>query len=457
MKRILFAILSFFISVISLKAQEKESNIYINGGAGMHNMQYDLKNGSSKGSMGYTFNLGYNYFFSSHWGIGTGIGIQYYSSTSTLNYMDALSAIDTDNDSYKYRIYYQDLKEEQNILLFDIPVGFSYRKKLTNKLSLQTTVGGKISLPINAKYKVNSGTIETRGYYSQYNVELYGLPQHGFTTHSVFSDGDISLNTLYSAFVDFGILYPLSNKTNLYIGGYLNYGVNNMINATDKLLFQKDGTYNGVYASNQTDNVSPMAFGIKLGLTWRGKTRNKTTNEETKTKDKIKEEIKNETKVSTPKEIMHPTEELKIQYLAIDFNRKLENEIRKISQNRKNIGTAAYSNAKQIASEITLRFNLNSNNFENSEDEKIKKLAQILKANPAMKVYIVGHTSDTGSRKMNMKIGMERAKAVKTQIVNYGVWEEQLVPQSKGADEPLVPNSDPKNRAKNQRVQLLVK
>jgi OmpA-OmpF porin, OOP family len=265
-----------FISLLlwgagALQAQEKEKSqaLYFNIGSGLHNLKYDLKNGTQQNSMGYTLNLGYNYFFSKNLGFGTGLGLESFNSKATLNYQTSKNSVDTDGESFEFRTQYTDWQEKQSILLLDIPLSFICQKQINEQFKFQFSVGPKVSFAIQSNYKIEGGQIETTGYYPQYNVVLYGMPQHNFTTLTSFPKNDIKLNPVVSVYSDLGGLYKLNNCMDLYAGVYIDYGLTNMIDAQNKLLYQEDGVYNGVFSSDLTNKIKQFAFGFKIGINFR--------------------------------------------------------------------------------------------------------------------------------------------------------------------------------------------
>jgi hypothetical protein len=268
MKKILFISLLLW-GTGALQAQEKSQSLYFNIGSGFHHLKYNLQNGTHESSMGYSCNLGYNYFFSNNWGLGAGLGLESFQSKATLNYQTSKSSVDTDGESFEFLTQYTDWQEKQSILLLDIPLSFIYQKEMSDKLKFQFSIGPKISFAVQSNYKTEGGTIETTGYYPQYNVVLYGMPQHNFKTITSFPKNDTSLNPVVSAYSNLGGLYKLNNSLDLYAGVYLDYGLSNMIDAQDKLLYQEDGVYNGIFSSNLTNKVKHFSFGFKIGINLR--------------------------------------------------------------------------------------------------------------------------------------------------------------------------------------------
>ncbi len=434
--------LLLIIGIISINAQDKGHYFQINGGVGLHNLQYDLPNGSVKNNIGFTGNFEYSYFFTNNWGIGTGLGIQTYKASSTINYLEEISSTDIDGESYQYRTYFNDWEETQNLLFLDIPIGVKFQNKINSKWKFFSGLGGKISLPISATYEITGGSIETRGYYPQYDAELFGMSQHGFDTYTSFPNGDININPAYSAFLDLGALYALNNKLDLYLGAYLNYGLNNIIDESDAMILTEDKVYSNTFESNQTDKVIPISFGVKVGISMHKKTK------ECKIKPQRMQKISSnrtaappKPKKQEPKEVKEPAKPRQ-KYVIPEFVDPMEE---------------AYVEAKKVSAATDIKFELgNDSVVGDPQEDKLKKLAELLLENPQMKLHIIGHTCDIDSHDKNVRIGLDRAFAIRNKLLDYGVPEYQMTVESKAYDEPLVPNTSDENRARNRRVQLII-
>lgn len=61
-----------------------------------------------------------------------------------------------------------------------------------------------------------------------------------------------------------------------------------------------------------------------------------------------------------------------------------------------------------------------------------------LKANPTVKLKVIGHTDEIGSDEYNMRLGLRRAQAVIDALISLGIAEDRLIPESKGETVPLV-------------------
>jgi outer membrane protein OmpA-like peptidoglycan-associated protein len=114
-----------------------------------------------------------------------------------------------------------------------------------------------------------------------------------------------------------------------------------------------------------------------------------------------------------------------------------------------------YTQAQSVITKIDLKFSYDSVQLkDNSQEEKIMELANILKENPDIKLRITGHTCNIASRPTNILVGMQRANTIKEKLVEQGVSVSQLITESKAFDEPLVPNTTEENMAQNRRVEL---
>lgn len=90
------------------------------------------------------------------------------------------------------------------------------------------------------------------------------------------------------------------------------------------------------------------------------------------------------------------------------------------------------------------------------QSERILGFAlRALQSRQEMELLIVGHTDNSGSRDLNLKLSLDRANSVKNWLVNKGIAESRLQAEGKGPDEPLVPNTSPQNMQKNRRVEFI--
>jgi len=89
-------------------------------------------------------------------------------------------------------------------------------------------------------------------------------------------------------------------------------------------------------------------------------------------------------------------------------------------------------------------------------DATLKEIAKLLQQNPALKLYVVGHTDNQGTLDMNMDLSKKRADAVLASLTTkYGVAASKLRAAGDGPTAPVASNDAEDGRAKNRRVELV--
>lgn len=88
--------------------------------------------------------------------------------------------------------------------------------------------------------------------------------------------------------------------------------------------------------------------------------------------------------------------------------------------------------------------------------QAIAEIGKLLKADPGLKVFVVGHTDNVGSVDSNMKLSQERAEAVLQSLVkDHGIGADRLRAAGCGTFSPVATNDTDEGRAKNRRVELV--
>ncbi len=86
----------------------------------------------------------------------------------------------------------------------------------------------------------------------------------------------------------------------------------------------------------------------------------------------------------------------------------------------------------------------------------LEEIAKLLKADPALKLHVVGHTDNEGTIDGNMKLSAARAQAVVRALTSqHGIAAARLTAFGCGQYAPVASNSTPDGRAKNRRVELV--
>lgn len=86
----------------------------------------------------------------------------------------------------------------------------------------------------------------------------------------------------------------------------------------------------------------------------------------------------------------------------------------------------------------------------------LKEVAKLLAGDPALKLWVVGHTDSVGALDANMKLSQARAEAVAAALTTaHGVAAARLKGCGVGPLAPVASNDTEAGRAKNRRVELV--
>lgn len=101
---------------------------------------------------------------------------------------------------------------------------------------------------------------------------------------------------------------------------------------------------------------------------------------------------------------------------------------------------------------VNFDFNRRSLNAEGRG--KVAQIADILGEHRSVHVVLQGHTDYRGSEEYNRTLGMDRANAVKNELVKLGVSSDRLATVSFGETSPLLDEKTDAARAVNRRVEV---
>ena len=85
---------------------------------------------------------------------------------------------------------------------------------------------------------------------------------------------------------------------------------------------------------------------------------------------------------------------------------------------------------------------------------KANQIARLLQEDPGVHVVLEGHADYLGSEEYNEKLGMDRAEAVRAQLVALGVSADRISTVTFGKSKPMFENETDWARAVNRRVSV---
>jgi len=112
--------------------------------------------------------------------------------------------------------------------------------------------------------------------------------------------------------------------------------------------------------------------------------------------------------------------------------------------------------AIKVTFDSGILFETGRSNLNAVSRESLLKFANSLKANPETYVHIYGHTDNTGSRDVNVRLSNERAESVAKFLIDNGINGSRLTTEGKAYDEPVADNSTAQGRALNRRVEIYI-
>ncbi|HEY4941027.1 MAG TPA: OmpA family protein [Rhizomicrobium sp.] len=102
-----------------------------------------------------------------------------------------------------------------------------------------------------------------------------------------------------------------------------------------------------------------------------------------------------------------------------------------------------------------INFDVDSDHLRPDAKPALDDLLGALKANPAWKISIEGHTDATGNAPHNLDLSQRRAAAVKTALVAAGIAAGRMTTAGFGQTKPIAANDSAIGRAQNRRVEVV--
>ncbi len=88
--------------------------------------------------------------------------------------------------------------------------------------------------------------------------------------------------------------------------------------------------------------------------------------------------------------------------------------------------------------------------------ELLDEAIEILRANPAARLIVEGHTDDAGDAAANLALSQQRAEAVVAYLVAGGIEQERLTAIGYGEERPIADNVTDAGRAQNRRIEFVI-
>ncbi|WP_264537902.1 PorT family protein [Flavobacterium sp. N1736] len=267
----LATIAAIIIICLNSYAQDKKQEISISVGGPFSFINY---NSVGEVQPGNGFNAGIRYSYYLNEGLSVGVGVEYqtYKSDGKFGYLAGqYMTTDAEDENFQFRYRATNVREEQKLGYINVPIQIQFETPGTSQLYVAG--GVKIGFAASGTYETKMQNLTTSGYYPQYNVELFSPAFAGFaSTDNIKTDKqDIDTDVSYSATFETGLKQKIGDRSSLYIGVYLDYGLNNIYDKNnDKNLVQYNAElpvqfkYNSVLETPFANDVRLISYGLKL-------------------------------------------------------------------------------------------------------------------------------------------------------------------------------------------------
>lgn len=103
-----------------------------------------------------------------------------------------------------------------------------------------------------------------------------------------------------------------------------------------------------------------------------------------------------------------------------------------------------------------IHFDFNKADLKPESDPTLDEIAKLLKASPALKLLVVGHTDHVGTFEFNQDLSQRRAASVVKELTSkYGIAANRLTPHGASFISPVATNKTEAGKALNRRVELV--
>lgn len=457
MKRIRYTLSIVLMSLVAMaSAQSNVVTFGLRGGAYMLNPTTDYSLQTTMGPVGF-FDFGYGFYGpagKADLGFKLGLSVGYAQYEMSGNFINQYTNVDYEGASMLYTTsgLFTDRHEQ---LMGEVPLMLALRAK-----GFTMNIGGKLRVNLWQRSTMSISDPVIDAYYEEADIHVTNELITGVLADDQLIQtgtwGEPRLSAAVGA--EIGYEWKMKSKGIIGIQAFVDYSVWNNYEPTDKPVIEVSPI---VSASDPVPTVTlnnasqslvsgmhPLTFGLKIYvgidvLTKKGQERK--ANEEplvinqrdtilqidTFYLHRVDTVIMMDTMVYVDTLIQH-----KYVYQE-DAVSRLQQSMRELNglTNHYASGETALPKGERL-------------------DSCLNTIAELLTANPYLKIRVVGHTCNTGSHQTNQIVGQKRALALKQRLMEKNVPSSQIITDTMAETQPIKPNDTPQNREQNRRVEV---
>ena len=464
------------------KPKEKPVKHYIDihAGGGVSSLGYTLEGGNTMIGASFSVGAGYTWFFLPYMGLQTGVQFTRVASTATLTrplqwdkWPDGSPLTDYMGERYIHRTTFDGWKEKQQSYLLQIPIGLRFRHfaDRDSKAGLHAAFGVNLSLPVLSNYAHTAGAVIHKGWYEQWQLELYDLPGR-FETEPFVAKQEESigskLNTINAeVYAELGTSIRLNQRTELFIAAYAQYMLNDFSavkrDARTPLGFSNThnnyafmSAYRGLIGTDKIGAMHPWVAGLKIGVSI----------SPIKTEKEKKRELKKLAKqfpdLLPPKEVhdtiyihdtiyLHDTTYMQEKVYLHDtvHTRQVIRDTITIIEEKK-----AEQQLDSLLSEAVIWFNFDEYKPILEPAYILDSVAAMMMQHPHLKIHVNGHACRLGTDAYNQRLALKRAQAVAELLRQKGISGDRMFIWSYSSSHPYRYNKE-HQLSKDRRVEII--
>ena len=432
------------------------------------------------------FNLGYTYWFSTHFGVRSGVRVSYLSHNQEISNFNMpfssslpLSSLSLPGGSgtttVNLRATATSVQEEQQYTFVEVPLLLAMRFH-----HVYAHLGLSIAKAVNATADYS---------YTDPACAVTDLPDLGITpatpvpmTLASETEGSVKNRNMKKPFfvpiaAEVGYNIPVGDVTNISVGIFGRFApiAHKTDNAVDAYAIQSDATYK--LGQPSTSSIAKkkgyyevgLSLGVNFGIERRKsrtdykydlthvESKAAMTQAETASINAAREQAEKElAAIKTLRE--QASKELanveaarsKAEKELAEYHKSLDEQKATLQPAQKQTAAAA------MFTDTPIQFYFDYNGTRPIPDEenesKLSNLCAAMQKDETIRVVVTGYTDNVGTRSNNLKIGYKRAVAIKRMMTKLGVPSQNITVATCGEKEPAEPNNTKEGRAKNRRV-----
>lgn len=458
------------------------------------------------------FGVGYTYWFNTHFGFRTGLRMNRLSHNQEISNFDMIFSSSLPMSSLglpggsglttvNMRATATAIQEEQQYTFVELPLMLAMR---CHQMYLNLGLSLAKAVSATADYS-----------YSDPSCAITELPDLGVTpttpvpmTLTGEKEGNVKNRNMEKPFycllaAEAGYNIPVGDATNLSVGLFgrfapIAYKTNNVV---DAYAIQPDATYQLVQPSISTMAEKKgyyevgLSLGVNFGITNKqkksdeqptltsGGDRTDATDAELTAAKAAREEAESELAAAKAARVKAESELAALEAARKKAEKDMDTYRKSLAE--QNIQQNTQQNAKQTAQQtdkqaspkqenapartqgtveswigqILFNFDYNSSKpkYNDETEANLRALCSAMKNDQNLKVVVIGHTDNVGTKRNNVAVGRKRANAVKRLMVSMGAPGQNIDIVTRGEDEPQESNQTKEGRAHNRRATVELK